>query len=143
MPTIAAAENVRTQVYRALAHDAVLVALLANGANSILPRQGIDPLKAQKPFLWVRLEGEGSLGDEEINRAVWAIEVHDRPGYGLLKIDAIVDRIQRIFRFGRWETPTASIARPRGSAWAGATGEMADQAWTTIKRIARVAVYTS
>lgn len=143
MPTIAAAENVRAQLYQALAANTALVALLANGAGGILPRHNVDPLKVQKPFLWVRMEGEGSLGDEQINRAVWAIEVHDRPGYGLITIDEIVKLIERTFRFGRWETPTASIARPRGSVWAGSTGEMADQGFTTIKRIARVGIYTS
>lgn len=143
MLPITAAPNVRAQVFAVLEGDATLLALLPNGASSILPRQHIDPAKVATPFVFVRLEGSGSTGLDNLDRAVWAFEVHDRPGYGLWKIDRIVDRLRVLFQHRRWAWPTGSSEHPRRSWWAGVTGELTDQGFNTLKRIARVQLYQS
>lgn len=143
MLPIAARPNVRDQVFTVLESDAVLVALLANGVGSILPRKNVDPGAAKTPFLYIRLEGGAPTGLDDLDRYVWAFEVHDRPGYGLVAVDKIVARLKVLFHHKRWAAPTASSERPRRSWWAGATGELADQGWNTVKRIARVQLFGS
>lgn len=149
MLPIAAAPNIRAQVFAVLEADVVLVDpyslrnYLPNGVNSILPRPHIDPGTAKGPFLFMRFEGEGSTGLDNLDRLVVAIEVHDWPGYGLWKIDRIVDRVLWLFNHRRWLWPTASMEKPRRSWRAGATGELPDPGWNTLKRVARFQLYKS
>jgi hypothetical protein len=141
-PVIASGASIRDIVYSTIEADSTLLALLTGGANSVLPRRGIDPGKAAKPFVFVRLEGIGGGGDN-MDTGTWAIEVHDRPGYGLLTIDKIVDRLKVLFNHQNWPKPSGSIERPRKSYWAGATGELPDDGLNTLKRIARFQIIQS
>ncbi len=143
MLPIAARPNFRDQVFAVLEGDATLLAYLANGVNSLLPRKGIDPATAKTPFVFLRIEGVGSTGLDNLDRTVLAFEVHDRPGYGLVAVDKIVARLKVLFNHRRWEMPTAGTEWARRSWWAGATGELVDQGWNTVKRIARVQVFQS
>lgn len=138
--TIDAAPSVRAQVYAALEGDGPLLALLPNGIGCILPRAGIDPQKVARPFLFVRYEGGAPPGEASPDLGTWVIEVHERPGYGLVKVDALIARLRWIFDGARWDPATDGLARAYVSDWAGATGEVADQGWSTIKRLARLQV---
>lgn len=139
---IAAGANTRDIVYSTIEADSALLALLAQGVNSVLPRRGVDPGKTIKPFVFIRLEGAGGGGDEMLT-GTWAIEVHDRPGFGLVTVDAIVNRLKVLFHHQSWPVPSASSERPRRSWWAGATGELPDEGLSTLKRIARFQVVQS
>lgn len=135
MLPIAAGANIRDQVYLVMEGDAALLALLANqSVASILPRKNVDPAQAKTPFIYVRLEGGWPL-------ETWAFEAHDRPGFGLFKVDRIIDRLQMLFHGRRWRWPGESLERPRRSVWGSPTGELTDQDWNTIKRIGRMQVY--
>jgi hypothetical protein len=134
---IAAGANIRDIVFATLEADtSVLLPLLSNEVSRILPRRDIDVTKVHRPFIFIRLEGVAGGGDA-MDQGVWAIEVHDRPGYGLERIDRIVDRLKVLFNHKPWPTPSGSTERPRKSWWAGATGELPDDPLKTIKRIAR------
>ncbi len=141
-PVIVAAPSVRAMIYATLEADAGLLALLPNGAMSILPRQNMDPAKVARPFIYFRLEGVGG-GGTDMDTATWAFEVHDRPGFGLWSIDRIIDRLRWLLNHKQWPHPTASMERPRNSHYAGASGEMPDDGWSTIKRIARFQIIQS
>jgi hypothetical protein len=140
--TVAAGPSTRAIIYATLEADATLLALLADGAASILPRAKIDPALVHKPFVLVRFEGTGGGGDD-MDVLTFGIEVHDRPQFGLWNIDRIIDRIKWLFNHKDWPIPASSSERPRKSAYAGASGEVTDEGWATIKRIARVRVITS
>lgn len=141
-PVIAAGANVRDIVYNTIEADTTLLTLLANSTTSVLPRRGVDPGKANKPFVFVRLEGIGGGGDD-MDTATWAVEVHDRPGYGLQTVDKIVDRLKVLFHHKTWPVPSGSTERPRRSTWAGVTGELPDDGLSTLKRICRLQVVQS
>lgn len=140
---VPAGPNIRMMFRDALAADARIMALLADDANSILPRSGVNPAKAKRRFLLVRLEGTGSLGDDNLDRAVWVVEAHDTPGAGYAGIDEIISLLKVRFHGTRWATPTDSIDRPRRSEWAGAGGETVDEGYSTIKRVGRIALIQS
>lgn len=144
-PTTAvpAAVNVRAQVFALLRADATFVATLADGANGVMPRGNVDPAAAATPFAWVRFESTGSLGAQDLDRLVVAVELHDRPGYGFHKLDRGIDRLKWLVLNRRWIRPTVSTEWPRVSQWLGATGELSDEGWNTLKRIARFAIYLS
>lgn len=140
---VPAAANLRAQVFGLLRGDSVFTGYLVDGANSVLPRKNIDPKAAGKPLAWVRFEGTGSLGPWDLDRLVVAVELHDRPGFGLVKVDAAVNRIKWLVLNRKWTRPTETREFPRRSVWLGATGELPDDGWTTVKRIARFAIYLS
>jgi|GEM_PF-4696535 len=139
---IVVAESTRAMNYATLEADAVYLALMAGGVSSILPRARLDPATAPTPFTWIRFEGVGAGGDD-MDRLMIAFEVHDRPGFGYWKIDRAIDRIKWMYNHKVWPVPTGSTERPRRSSYAGATGELIDQGWNTIKRVARIAIITS
>jgi len=145
--TIAAALTVRDQIIGALSGNAALVALLATtpqGAPAILPTGTVDPQLVHKPFLWVINEGGGPPDDAGPDLVTFSIEAHERPGYGLVKLDTIVGAIRLIFDGRRWELPTGGgPGRAYYSEWIGATGELPDPGFKTIKRKCRVRLYMS
>lgn len=128
--------------YATLEADTIYLALMAGGVNSILPRGRLKPEEAPTPFTWIRFEGDSGGGDD-MDRLVIVFEIHDRPGYGYWKIDRAIDRIKWIFNHKRWPVPTGSTERPRRSRYDGASGELADAGWNTIKRFARISIITS
>lgn len=140
---VPAAVNVRAQVFGLLRGDATFISYLPDGANGVLPRGNVNPGEAATPFAWVRFGGTGSLGPLDLDRLVVAVELHDRPGYGFHKLDRAVDRLRWLVLNRRWIRPTASTEWPRVSQWLGASGELPDDGWNTLKRIARFAVYLS
>lgn len=141
-PVIVQDVSVRAMVYATLEADTTLLALLPNAASSILPRRNMDPAKTATPFLFIRMDGDAGGGDD-MDRLVIAIEIHDRPGFGFRSIDAIADRLKWIFNHKTWPVPTGSTERPRRSRYAGSTGELADDGWTTFKRIWRMEIIKS
>lgn len=136
---VPAGSNIRDQLMDALEADSALTELLADGATSVLPRRGVDPNKARTPFALVRYEGGGQAGEADPEIGTWAVEIHDKPGYGLVSIDAAVLAIKRRLRNADWARNSAG-GRAYRSEWAGATGELVDQGYGTIKRIARIRV---
>ena len=142
-PPIAEGVSTREMFFNTMKADSDLVALLTNGVNGILPSKDLDPMKVAKPFVWLRFEGGGTLGTDGMDLGIWVIEAHDRPGYGLVKVDLIVARLKILFQHQTWPRPTASSERPRMSYWAGATGELPDNGFHTIKRIARIQLVQS
>lgn len=140
---IAAGANTRDILMSTIEEDATLLALLAGGINSVLPRKSVKLAEGTPtPFVYVRLEGVGGGGDD-MDTGTWAVEVHDRPGYGLVSVDKIVARLKVLFNHQVWPVPSGSTERPRRSWWAGATGELPDEGVKTIKRIARVQITQS
>lgn len=139
--TVAAAATIRTQLYGHLAADAVLVSMIPAGANGILPQPGLS--RNATPYLWIRLEGTGAI-DGGLTLTTYAIEVHDNPAHGTWRLDQIVARIKWLFDETAWEPPTdtTSPARAIRSSFTGASGELADEGFGTIKRIARIQLTT-
>jgi hypothetical protein len=92
---IAAGANTRDILMSTIEADTgVLLPLLAGGINSVLPRKSVKLAEGTPtPFVYVRLEGVGGGGDD-MDTGTWAVEVHDRPGYGLTSIDKIVARLK-------------------------------------------------
>lgn len=142
-PAIASGANTRDMFINTMKAYPDLLALLTNGANGLLPQGNLDPLKVAKPFIYVRREGDGSQGSDDMGLGTWVLEVHERIGYGLVKVDKIITLIDFLFRHQTWPRPTDSLERPRRSYWAGATGELPDDGWKTIKRIARIQLVQS
>lgn len=139
---VAAAVNVRAQLYQHAGADATLTAMLPNGAASILPRPRIDPNQVARPFVWLRYEGGGPVGEAAPDLGVWAFEIHDKPVMGFVAIDEIVARLKWIFNGATWEPATSGLPA-YWSQWAGASGELLDTGFQTAKRIARIQVFAS
>lgn len=151
MTVVAAAPNVRMQLFTHLESDATLLAMLPQGINSILPRRvpgsggqwtTIDPASRKTPFIFVRHEGRGPVGDMQPELGTWAFEVHEAPDYLYADVDRILARIKWIFDGAEWQTATATLPA-YVSTWAGASGELPDPGLQTMKRIGRIQVLQS
>lgn len=150
MTVVAAASNIRTQLFTHLESDATLLGMLPQGVNSILPRRvlsggqwrEVDPAAAQKPFIFVSFDGGGPVGYMQPDSSTYALEVHDRPGYGYVDIDRILAQLKWRLDGAEWQPATATLPAYH-SWWAGASGELPDPGLQTMKRIGRIQVLQS
>lgn len=145
-PIVPSAPNQRMQLYQVLESDSVLHGpdMLPQGPGSVLPRLGATPEAAIRPFLFVRLEGSGSRGNDDLDLATWVIEAHDLPDAGLWTIDRIMERIKWLFNGAFWQPTTATgSSQAFRSWWLGRTGELPDAGFDTTKALGRVQVVVS
>lgn len=140
--TVAAAPTLRGMLLAYLRTDATLLTYLGGTAPAgrIQSATGA-PQSLAAPFVLLRFEGEGSFGDDQLNLGTWAIEVHDLPARKTYALDRICARIRWIVDHTDWARPTDDTTKPIRSHWAGATGELTDDGYSTIKRIARLRLY--
>lgn len=143
---VIAAPDIRSQIYGVLQRDTALYGpnLLQRSNTAILPIANFNAATAPKPFLFVRMEGQSSRGDDDMKQETWVIEVHQDPAKGPTTIDRLMDRIQWLFDGAVWE-PTTGTSPRRGyrSWWAGRTGEFPDEGFGSNKAIGRFQLVAS
>lgn len=128
--TIASAPTTRGMILNWLRSHAPLTALVG-GAHKIVTQAGSETRPAEPPFVLVRHEGGG----------VWAFEAHDTPAHRTATIDRVISELSWLFTQTRFATPTETRERPISADPRPPTGEVADQGYGTIKRIARATVF--
>lgn len=137
MQPVASALTIRAMLHEDLASDSAIMALIPAGTDGILAPNVGDPLTVQRPFLLVRYEGDGSLGEAAPDLGTWAIECHTRPDHGLLTLDVLMMHLKRRYADRNWASTTTPGSYPYRSFWAGASGDLPDLGYSTRKRIAR------
>ena len=128
----------KQQLITRLTSDATLIALLGDGANSVLPQAGLHPGQdTATPFIVVRMGAETPTSSITARQFV-TFWVYDNPLQGYWAIDRIITQL-RVLLEG-YEGLTFDGRSWGRSEYDGASEESTDDAWNKVFKTARFSI---
>lgn len=88
--------TLRTALRAIAANDSILLGMLGDGDNSILPKGGLKP-KAVEPWIELQLFGENNL-DDIVGTLGFRWRVYDVTDQAFSRIDHIIGRLRNLYK---------------------------------------------